>query len=63
MSELMNEKLKSYVGKKVLIFLINSFRYEGKIIDCDDEYVEILDIKTASIKFIRLTDIKELELR
>ena len=63
MSELLNERVKNSVGKTVLIFLHNNFRYEGKVTGCDDVFLEILDFKTNSYKIIALGEIKEVEVR
>lgn len=43
MNEILKERLKNSVGKRVLIFLHNGFRYEGKITNCDDKWIEILN--------------------
>jgi len=63
MSEIIRDRLKNSLGKTVLIFLNNNFRYEGKITNCDDEYLEILDFKTNSYKIISLSEIKEAEVK
>ena len=43
----------------VKIFLHNGFRFEGKVTNCDDKFVEILDYKTNSYKLIEIIDIKD----
>jgi len=63
MSEIIIERLKSSIGKTAKVFLHNSFRYEGKITNCDDKYVEILDFKTDSYKLIEIIDIKDAEVQ
>ena len=63
MSEIMIKRLKNSIGKRVLIFLHNNFRYEGKITNCDDTYVEILDDKIHGFKIIDINQIKEVEVR
>ena len=58
MSEIIIERLKSSIGKVITVFLHNSFRYKGKITNCDDEYVEILEER--GYKIIELKDISDL---
>jgi len=59
MSEIIIKRLKSSIGKVAKVFLHNGFRYEGKITNCDETYVEILDFKTNSYKLIEIIDIKD----
>ncbi len=49
----MSERLKSSVGKHAKIFLNNGFRFEGKITNCDDTYVELLEPKGYKIILIK----------
>lgn len=63
MSEIIKKRLSNSVGKTVLVFLHNNFRYEGKVTNCDEAYLEILDFKTNSYKIISLKEIKEIEVR
>lgn len=63
MSELISERIKNSVGKTILIFLHNNFRYEGKVTGCDEIFLEILDFKTNSYKIIALNEIKEVEVK
>ena len=63
MSEIIKERLKESEGKEILIFLQNNFRFTGKCLKSDDDYLEMLDYKTNSIKVIRISEIKELEVR
>jgi len=62
-SELIRESLKISIGKNVLVFLSNGFRFEGKVLACDDEFLQIFDLKRNAEKFIRLTEIQECELK
>jgi len=62
MSEIITERLKKSIGKNVIIFLKNGFRFEGKITNCDDSYVEILDIKLKDFKIIEINNISDLNL-
>ena len=63
MSEIVKERLKKSIGKEVKIFLHNNFRYKGKITNCDEKYVEVLDYKTSSYKLIEIEDIKDAEVQ
>ena len=62
-SKLIKESLKVSYGKVVLVFLENGFRFEGKILGCDDDFLKIRDFKRGSEKFIRLSKIVEAELK
>lgn len=61
MSELLNERLRNSVDKIAKIFLINGFKFEGKITGCDDEYLEILEPKRG-IKLLKLNEIKDVSI-
>lgn len=63
MSEILNKRLKESVGKDAKIFLNNGWRFTGKITNCDDEYVELLDYKIDGYKLIRIEDIKDCEVK
>lgn len=58
MSEIIKNRLKNSIGNKAKIFLHNGFKYEGEVISCDDEYVEILEEK--GYKIIEIKDISDL---
>lgn len=63
MSELIKKRVRESIGKEVLVFLLNNFRYEGKLTNFDEEYFEMLDFKTNSYKLIRMDQIKDLEVK
>lgn len=63
MSEIIKERLIKSLGKEVKIFLHNGFRYAGKLTNCDDNYVEILDKVSEAYKIISLSEIKDLEVK
>lgn len=63
MSELLINKLKDSIGKEVLIFLANNFRFECKVVRCDDTFLEIYDLRKFKSKFIRLSEITEVEIK
>lgn len=60
MSEILVSRLKKSVGERVIIYTNNGFRFEGKIIGCDDNHVEILE--TRGIKIISIKEISDLDL-
>jgi len=60
MSEIIVMRLKSSIGKYATIFLQNGFRFSGKITNCDDEYVELLEEK--GYKIILIKDISDLDI-
>ncbi len=52
--------LIKYIGKKVRVDLANGFFYEGMVINCDDDSIEIRDrnnnlvtLKNSVITFVR----------
>lgn len=51
------------IGKVAKIFLYNGFRYEGKITNADNEFIELLDFRTNAYKIINLKDIKDMEVK
>lgn len=63
MSEIIKKRVSESVSKEIKIFLNNGWRYAGKITNCDEKYVEILDYKTSSYKIIDFEDIKDVEVR
>ena len=63
MSEIIRGRLKDSIGKRIIVFLMNNFRFEGKLTNYDSHYLEILDSRTNSYKTILLTEIKELEIK
>lgn len=61
MSEIIKHRVSESIGKKTKIFLHNGFRYEGKITNFDDKYVELIDFKSGAYKIIEFLDIKDIE--
>ena len=59
MSEIISERLKKSIGKQAKIFLNNGFRYEGKITNCDDTFVEVLE--PQGYKIIPIKDISDVD--
>lgn len=59
-SDMIISNLKGSIGCTAEVFMrSNGFRYEGKIIGCDDEFLIILDFKKNYNKYIELADLKE----
>ncbi len=63
MSEIIKERLRESLGKVILVFTLNNFRFEGKLTNIDETYLEMLDFKTNSYKIIELNQIKDMEVR
>ena len=63
MSEIIKERLNNSIGKVVLVFTFNNFRYEGKVTNIDASYLEILDFRSHSYKIISLKEIKDLQIK
>jgi len=61
MSEIIKKRVSESIGKKIKIFLHNGWRYEGKITNSDEQYVEIIDFRSGAYKIIELIDIKDIE--
>ena len=41
----------------------SSWKYEGKLINSDDKYIELLDFKSSSYKIVEILDINNLEIK
>jgi len=63
MSEIIRDRVMNSIGKVAKIFLHNGFRYEGKITNADNEFIELLDFRTNAYKIINLKDIKDMEVK
>ena len=61
MNEIIKKRASESIGKEIKIFLLNGFRYAGKITNTDEQYVELLDYRTNSYRIIRFDDIKDCE--
>ena len=62
-SELLINEVKNSIGKGV-IFFIKDFRFEGKIIDVDDEFLKYYDnrkFKPCLKKFCEISELEVLE--
>ena len=63
MSEIIKKRVSESIGKEVKVFLHNNFRFEGKLTNSDEKYLEILDYRSQAYKIIEFTDIKDLEVK
>jgi len=63
MSELIKKRASESLGKIVLIFLYNNFRFQGKLTNADETYLEVLDTRSSSYKIIKISEIKEMEVK
>ena len=61
MRDVLKDRLKESIGKEAKIILNNNYKYFGKITNCDERFVEILDYKTNSYKIIDLIEVKDVE--
>ena len=62
-NELIKKRLMISLGKEVLIFLHNGFRYQGIITGCDEHYLEIVQPKPKGYKIIELSQIAQAEVK
>lgn len=60
-AEMLVEKLKNSVGKIIVLF-INNLRFEGKLVSCDDNFIEFYDTYKLKTKFFKIKDISEVEI-
>jgi len=59
----MKKRMEESVGKDIKIVLMNNYRYAGKLTNCDDNYLEILDYKSSSYHVFKLDYVKDLEVK
>ncbi len=59
----MKKRMKKSISKNAKIVLQNGYIYSGKLINCDDKYLEILDYKTNHYHVFDLSNIKDLEVK
>ena len=58
---MIKERLKQLSGKRVKIFLKNNWKYEGDLMGCDDNFIEIFDYKLKANKFLDISTIANIE--
>ncbi len=59
---MMIKDIKENVGK-VIIFWLENLRFEGKIIDCDNNYMKYFDSYKNKERYVRIEDIGSLEVK
>lgn len=62
MNEIIKKRISESLGKDIKIFLNNGFRFAGKVTNCDDKYIEILDYVSSAYKIIDISQINNLEI-
>lgn len=63
MSDVIKKRLSESEGKDIKLFMHNGFKYEGKLTNSDDIYVEILDYKTNSYIIKKIIDVRNVEVK
>jgi len=53
------ERLKNSIGKKIKLWLEYGYVYNGKITNCDNFSLEIIDNKTGFIRVFKITQITD----
>lgn len=61
-SKIMIDRLKASIGCNAVLFLHNGFRHEGKITNCDDQYVELLLTKNSKYKVQEINQISDADI-
>jgi len=61
-SDVKIESLRKAISKDATLFMQNGFRYSGKLLNSDENYVEILDYKSSKIKVLEIIEIKDFEI-
>jgi small nuclear ribonucleoprotein (snRNP)-like protein len=57
----MEEKMRSLIGKRVIIYTKKGFRFEGLISDFDGKFLDIFDKIKNKSKMINIDEIIEIE--
>jgi len=63
MNDLLVERLRNSIGFNAVIYLLNGFRFECKILSCDDTFLEFYDTKKNFTKVIRVTEVREVDVK
>jgi len=63
MSDLIREELRKGIGTFVTVFLMNNFRYAGILLDVDNKYIKINDVKGGGERLIAIQKIQEVILK
>lgn len=62
MSEILKKRLSESIGSSAKIFLHNGFKFEGKITNCDEKYVELLE-DGRGYKIIEIINISDADIK
>lgn len=62
MSDVIQKRLSDSISSSAKIFLHNGFKFEGKITNCDEKYVELLE-PGRGYKIIEIVDISNVEVQ
>jgi len=57
----MEEKLRSLIGKKIVLYTKKGFRFQGKVLDFDGKFLDINDEIKGKSKMINVDEIIEIE--
>jgi small nuclear ribonucleoprotein (snRNP)-like protein len=57
----MEEKMRSLIGKKVVLYTKKGFRFEGTVSDFDGKFLEVADRIKGKSKMINIDEIIEIE--
>jgi sRNA-binding regulator protein Hfq len=63
MNEIIKKRMSESVGKEIKIFLNNGFRFAGKVTNCDEKYIEILDYVSKAYKIIDIDQVNNIEVQ
>lgn len=62
--DIMKKRLRGSVNKTIKIILkSNGWKYEGKLTNFDEKYLELLDFKSNCYKIVSISDVDNLEVR
>lgn len=61
--ELIVESIKLSIGKIIVFWNDLGYRFEGRILDVSNEYMKYYDSHKNKERFVRLSDVKEAELK
>lgn len=57
------ESIKISIGKIIIFWDFENRRYEGKVLACSDEYLKFYDKHKSCERFVKLSELKEAQLR
>jgi small nuclear ribonucleoprotein (snRNP)-like protein len=57
----MEEKMRSLIGRKVILYTKKGFRFEGEVKDFDGKFLDIFDKIKGKSKMINIDEIIEIE--